>query len=132
MASRECSTRSRTGARGTSRGIRACTSPSSWTVPVRGPLALGAGVGYGLGLFVPVREKNSSAVAEVTLKEIEAAACRPQKAMEFTQSLRASSVEWNAEAARALGAPGPGVGGRREVLVRAGAGGGGACAASPW
>ena len=26
-------------------------------VPVRGPLALGAGVGYGLGLFVPVREE---------------------------------------------------------------------------
>ena len=25
-----------------------------WTVPVRGPLALGAGTGYGLGLFVPV------------------------------------------------------------------------------
>ena len=27
-----------------------------WTVPVRSPLALGAGVGYGLGLFVPVGE----------------------------------------------------------------------------
>ena len=27
-----------------------------WTVPVRGPLALGAGVGYGLGLLVPVGE----------------------------------------------------------------------------
>ena len=26
-----------------------------WTAPVRGPLALGAGVGYGLGLFVPAR-----------------------------------------------------------------------------
>ena len=25
-----------------------------WTEPVRGPLALGAGTGYGLGLFVPV------------------------------------------------------------------------------
>ena len=28
-----------------------------WTVPVRGPLALGAGVGYGLGLLVPVGEE---------------------------------------------------------------------------
>ena len=28
-----------------------------WAVPVRGPLALGAGVGYGLGLLVPVREE---------------------------------------------------------------------------
>ena len=28
-----------------------------WTVPVRRPLALGAGVGYGLGLFVPVGEE---------------------------------------------------------------------------
>lgn len=27
-----------------------------WTVPVRGPLSLGAGTGYGLGLFVPVEE----------------------------------------------------------------------------
>ena len=27
-----------------------------WTEPVRGPLALGAGTGYGLGLFVPVGE----------------------------------------------------------------------------
>ena len=27
-----------------------------WTEPVRGPLALGAGTGYGLGLFVPVEE----------------------------------------------------------------------------
>ena len=25
-----------------------------WTRPVTGPLALGAGVGYGLGLFLPV------------------------------------------------------------------------------
>ena len=28
-----------------------------WTVPVRGPLALGAGVGHGLGLLVPVGEE---------------------------------------------------------------------------
>ena len=28
-----------------------------WTVPVRGPLALGAGVGYGFGLLVPVGEE---------------------------------------------------------------------------
>ena len=28
-----------------------------WTEPVRGPLALGAGTGYGLGLFVPVGEE---------------------------------------------------------------------------
>ena len=28
-----------------------------WTVPVRGPLALGAGTGYGLGLFVPAQEE---------------------------------------------------------------------------
>ena len=28
-----------------------------WTVPVRGPLSLGAGTGYGLGLFVPVEEE---------------------------------------------------------------------------
>ena len=28
-----------------------------WTVPVRGPLSLGAGTGYGLGLFVPVEDK---------------------------------------------------------------------------
>ena len=28
-----------------------------WTVPVQGPLALGAGVGYGLGLLVPVGEE---------------------------------------------------------------------------
>ena len=28
-----------------------------WTVPVRGPLSLGAGTGYGLGLFIPVREE---------------------------------------------------------------------------
>ena len=28
-----------------------------WTVPVRGPLSLGAGTGYGLGLFVPVGEE---------------------------------------------------------------------------
>ena len=27
-----------------------------WTVPVRGPLSLGAGTGYGLGVFVPVDE----------------------------------------------------------------------------
>ena len=28
-----------------------------WTDPVRGPLALGAGTGYGLGLFVPAQEE---------------------------------------------------------------------------
>ena len=28
-----------------------------WAEPVRGPLALGAGTGYGLGLFVPVEEE---------------------------------------------------------------------------
>ena len=28
-----------------------------WTVPLRGPLALGAGVGYALGLLVPVGEE---------------------------------------------------------------------------
>ena len=44
-----------------------------WTVPVRGPLALGAGVGYGLGLFVPVGEDFLRPWAEVTLKEVESA-----------------------------------------------------------
>ena len=32
-----------------------CTHLSvRWTAPVTGPLALGAGVGYGLGVFLPV------------------------------------------------------------------------------
>ena len=44
-----------------------------WTEPVRGPLALGAGTGYGLGLFVPVGEEFLGQSLEVTSKEVEPA-----------------------------------------------------------
>ena len=44
-----------------------------WTEPVRGPLALGAGTGYGLGLFVPVGEEFLGQSLEVTSKEVESA-----------------------------------------------------------
>ena len=64
------------------------------------------------------------------LKEVEPAGVR-REGDGIHSSLRARVWSY-AEAARAPGAPGPGVGGLREVQVRAGAGGGGACAASPW
>ena len=68
-------TRSRTVARGTSRGIRACTSASSGRS--RSGARSRSAPASGTGSVSSFRwEKNSSSLVEVTLKEIEAAGVR--------------------------------------------------------
>ena len=68
-------TRCRTGARGTSRGIRACTSASSGRSRsgARSRSAPASGTGSGSSSRW---EKNSSSLVEVTLKEVESAGVR--------------------------------------------------------
>ena len=62
----------------------------AWTSPVRGPLALGAGAGYGLGLLVPVEE----ALLDPDRGDVEGSSTDPSR----------QRTRW-----RSPGPPGPGV-----------------------